>query len=243
MTPPPMTRRSLASSLGGGVNGTQLLGVGDRLAAKRAVPPRRVGAHAPERRRVGVDGDGEPVAVVAHPMHVGRVEVERLTRRVRDLPRRPAEDHALLDDLPVHDRDRPARDVVVVEARVTAAGPGDDPHIDMVVAPELLEVALGASLVHQPAPRVRLRRDAGDELSQLPAVEVAVTSPVGGERAHAGTSAATAPSSRSGLRSRSAVSTASPIARGRASTTGRSEPKTSRSTPISRTIMSTARSP
>ena len=63
------------------------------------------------------------------------------------------------------------------------------------------------------------------------------------EHAHAGASMRAPHSSRCGLRSWIAARTASPSASSRCATTGRSEPSTSWSTPISRTIASTARSP
>src|SRR4051795_10727347 len=87
----------------------------------------------------------------------------------------PAEDEPLLHDLALHHRHRAARDVVVVEARVAAVSPRDDPHVDVLVAPELLEVALGAPPVHEAAPHLRFRGDAADQLAQLAAIEVAAT--------------------------------------------------------------------
>src|SRR4051812_7130264 len=228
MTPPPRTTRSLD-----GGNGPQLLGVGDRLPAQRAVPLHRVGAHPPQRRRVGVDGDRRRGAVLVHPVHVRGVEVERLPRAVADPARGAAEDQALLDQLALHHRDRAARDVVVVEPRVVAVGPGDHPDVDVVVAPQLLEVALRRVVADQRAPRLGLRGDAGDQGAQLGAVE----------HAHAATSTPAPLSSRCGLRSWIAARTASPSDSSRCATTGRSEPSTSWSTPISRTTASTARSP
>ena len=66
----------------------------------------------------------------------------------------------LLGHLALHDRDRAARDVVVVEARVVAVRPRDHPHVDVIVAPQLLEVALGRAVAHEPAPLLRLGGDA-----------------------------------------------------------------------------------
>ena len=109
-------------------------------AAQRAVRVDLVGAHAPQRRRVGVDRDGEGGVVLAHAVHVGGVEVEGVAGAAGQPARRSADHQALLDDLALHDGDGAAGQVVVVEAGVVAAGPGDDPDVEVVVAPELLEV-------------------------------------------------------------------------------------------------------
>ena len=68
----------------------QLLGVGDRVAAHRAVGLQLVGAHAPQRRRVGVDGHGGDVAGVADAVDVGGGEGEALARADQALGRRRA---------------------------------------------------------------------------------------------------------------------------------------------------------
>src|SRR5215218_5532263 len=225
----------MTRSLGGGVNGAELFGVRDRVAAERAVRPRRVRAHPPQRRRVGMDGDRGRIAVLTHAMDVRGVEVERLALLVPQPVRGAAEDHALLDDLPLDDGDGARGHVVVVVARVVAVHPGDHPHVDVIVAPELLEVASRDPAPDESAPPRGVGGDARDELAQLAAVEIAV---------HAAAFTGARPSRRAGLRSRSAASTASPSpASAGGSTTGRSEPKTSWSTPISRSTMSTARAP
>ena len=143
-------------------------------------------------------------------MDVGRVEVERLAEAAAQLARRPAHDEALLDDLALHDGDGAVRDVVVVEARVVAAGPGDDPDVDVVVAPELLEVALRRVAAHERAPLPRIGGDPGHQLAQLARVEIALERGDARDRGHARTSVVAVLSSRAGLRRRSAVCTASP---------------------------------
>ena len=100
------------------------------------------------------------VAVLAHPVDVGRVEVEGLARAMAELARRAAEHEPLLDQLALDHRDRAARDVVVVEAGVVAVRPGDHPDVDVLVAPELLEVALARVVAHQRRQRLRLGGDA-----------------------------------------------------------------------------------
>ena len=99
--------------------------------------------------------------VLAHPVHVGGVEVERLAETAAQLARRPADHEALLDELALHDRDGAVRDVVVVEAGVVAAGPRDDPDVDVVVAPELLEVALRRVAAHERRATAPGRRRSG----------------------------------------------------------------------------------
>ena len=181
-----------------------------------------------------MDRHGRRVAVLAHAVHVRRVEVERLAGAVAQLARRAAEHEALLDDLALDHRDRAARDVVVVEAGVVAVRPGDHPDVDVVVAPELLEVALRACR-GAPAPRhAPARRRCG---------RPARAARRGRGRAHAGDlharrrrRAAARDCARAARRR-----TASPSDSSRGATTGRSEPWTSWSTPISRTTASTAR--
>ena len=112
--------------------------------------------------------------VLAHPVDVGRVEVERLAETAAQLARRPAHHEALLDELALHDGDGAMRDVVVVEAGVVAAGPRDDPDVDVVVAPQLLEVALRGVAAHERAPLPRIGGDPAHELAQLARVEIAL---------------------------------------------------------------------
>ena len=122
-----------------------------------------------------MDRHGRRVAVLEHAVDVGRVEVEHLAGAMAQLERRAAEHEALLDDLALHHRDRAARDVVIVEARVVAGRPRDHPHVHVVVAPELLEVAIaGGAVAHQRPPPRRVGGDAGDQLAQLAAVAIAM---------------------------------------------------------------------
>src|SRR3954470_1240638 len=68
--------------LHGGFDRAQLVRVGDRLAAQRAIRSHGVRAHARQRWRVGVDRHGRRVGLLAHPVHVRRVEVEYAARTV-----------------------------------------------------------------------------------------------------------------------------------------------------------------
>ena len=61
----------------------QLLGVGERVPAQLAAVEDLVGAHAPQRRRVGVDRHRRARADVADAVDVGGAEVERLARLER----------------------------------------------------------------------------------------------------------------------------------------------------------------
>src|SRR5947209_4860365 len=88
--------------------------------------------------------------------------------------------------------------------------------------------------------------DLTDELSQLCAVEIAVSAKPTHRLVHAGTSVRVfvVESSEAGFRSCSATRTESPSDSGSATErTGRSEPYTRRSTPTSRRTASTARAP
>ena len=77
----------------------QLLGVGDRVALQLAAGHRLVGAHPPQRRRVGVDRHRRAVAGVRDAVDVRGGEVDRLAgahppaqrrrRPARGAPRRP----------------------------------------------------------------------------------------------------------------------------------------------------------
>jgi hypothetical protein len=75
-------------------------------------------------------------------LNVRRVEVEHVPGAMAQEARSSADHEPLLHELALHHRDGTARHVVVVEARVVAIGPRDDPHVDVVVAPQLLEAAL-----------------------------------------------------------------------------------------------------
>src|SRR5215210_54849 len=171
-----------------------------------------------------MDRHGGRGVLVAHPVDVRRVEVERRPRAVVEPAWLPAQDEALLDDLPLDDRDGAGRDVVVVEPRVVAVRPRDHPDVEVVVAPQLLEVALGAVEACQRAPLLRLGRDPRDELGQLRAIEISPRA----DADHAASSVTAAPRSREGLRSRSATSTAAPSDSSAPAMTGRSLPWTSR---------------
>ena len=118
-------------------------------------------------------------------MHVRGVEVERVAGVVAQDARSPADHEALLDDLALHHRDGAARDVVVVEARVVAVRPRDHPHIHVVVAPQLLEVALAGVVAYQRSPPPRVGGDAGHQLAQLAPVAIAVQRRRVGEFDHA----------------------------------------------------------
>ena len=83
----PLSRGQAAcarSRLRGGLDRPQLLGVGDRRPAQGPVGVDRVGAHPPQRRRVGVDRHGRAARLLVHAVHVRGVEVEH---RARGVPR------------------------------------------------------------------------------------------------------------------------------------------------------------
>ena len=113
-------------------------------------------------------------------MHVGGVEVEDVAGRVAALEQAAREHEPLLDDLARDDRDRPARDVVVVEARVVAAHPRDDPDVGVAVAPELLELAALGVEADVRSPRRLVGGETADERAQLVAIEVVLEA----ERGH-----------------------------------------------------------
>jgi hypothetical protein len=76
-------------------------------------------------------------AGLVHAVDVRGVELEALARAVPAPPRRRADDQPVLHQLALHDRDGAAGDIVVVAAGVVAVHPGDDPQVNVVVAPEL----------------------------------------------------------------------------------------------------------
>ena len=163
----------------------ELLDVGDRPPEQRSVEVHGVAAHPAQRRRVGVDRDGRGVAVLAHAVDVGRVEVEHVARAMAEPAGRATQHEALLDELALHDGDRAARDVVVVEACVVAVRLRDHPHIHVVVAPQLLEVALAGVVAYQRSPPPRVGGDGGHQLAQLAPVAIAVQRRRVGEFDHA----------------------------------------------------------
>src|ERR671914_529773 len=171
-------------------------------------------------------------------MDVRRLEIEGLAGAVAATTRRAAHRQTLLDQLPRHDRDGPAGEVVVVEPGVVAIHPGDDPDVHVIVAPELGEVAVLGIEIDEVSPRGWIGRDLSDQPAKCRQIEVALES---AWRGHAATSASE--SSRAELRARSATCTASPNGGSAAGSTGRSDPYTSASTPSSRMTASTARAP
>jgi hypothetical protein len=66
---------------------------------------------------------------------------------------------------------------VVVEPRVVAVRPRDDPDVDVVVAPELLEVTIGAVRPDKRPPLMRIGRDAAHQPAQLAPVEAVARCP------------------------------------------------------------------
>src|SRR6476660_4162537 len=218
----------------------QLLRVGHRVAAQLAVGPDLVGAHPPQRRRVGVDAHGRPRAPVAHAVDVGGGEAERAAGAEAPGRGRAPEQQAVLDHLALRDGHGAGGAVVVVEAGVVVLHPADEPDGDVVVADELLVDALGRVVPDERAPQVGPFGEPGDEVLELWALQVAPERP----RDHAGTSsAAGAPaSSRAGLALVSAWSPAGPSRwTGGLPTTGRSEPWTIWSTPTTPPTASIAR--
>src|SRR5512133_1573480 len=93
---------------------------------------------------------------------------------------------ARLDDLALDDADGPARQVVVMKAGVVAAGPRDDPDVDVVVAPQLLEVAGGGVGAHERPPAGRIGGDARREVAQLVDLQVAAARGAGRDCRHCG---------------------------------------------------------
>src|SRR4051794_22017303 len=158
-------------------------------------------------------------------MDVGGAEVERLALAERACDRRTTQCEAVLGDLALHDRDRPAGQVVVVEARVLFVHPTDQPHRDVVVAAQLLVVPLVGRVLHEVLPHRRVGGEVADEGLQGGAVELIHTK-------------------RSGLVTKMACSAAAPsAASATGSITGRSEPYRRRSTPTTRSIASMAFGP
>src|SRR3954468_19474082 len=208
------------------------------LAGRR----RLVGAHPPQRRRVGVERDRGPAAAMGDAVDVRRGEVDRIAGTHAPAQGRSAERETLLDDGALGDRQRAAGDVVVVEARVVIVHPADEPDRDVLVAYELLVCAHGGVVVDEMAPRLRLPHEPGDERAQLGSGEVARAGRV--DERHAATSAARSPSRRATFAPTIASRAAGPSSDGDAtSTTGRSEPWTSWSMPTQRTSASIARTP
>src|ERR687886_57784 len=228
--------------LRGGVHRPKLLGVRDRGAPQRAVRGDGIGAHPPERRRVGVDRDRGFGGVLAHAVDVGGVEVEHGAGCVAAREGRPAEHEALFEDRAGDDGDGALRDVVVVEAGVVAVHPRDHPDVEVLVAPELLEAAALGVVGDQRPPCRRPAGEVAHDRAERGAVEVALERGHWGG-GHAATSAVSVCSRRAGLRSRSAARTASPSSGSAPATTGMSEPWTTASTPSSRITASTARGP
>ncbi len=138
---------------------------------------------------------------------------------------RTSECETVLRDLALHDRDRPAGQVVVVEAGVLVVHPTDQPHRDVVVAAQLLVVPLVGRVLHEVLPDRRVGGQVADEGLQGGAVQLIHTK-------------------RSGLVTKRACSAAAPSeVSAVGSTTGRSEPYSRRSTPTTRSIASIARGP
>src|SRR4051812_21658721 len=93
--------------------GAQLLFVGERVAAELAAWEHLVRAHAPQRRRVRVDGHGGRRSGMADAVDLGRAEPERLTGRERTRDGRAAEHEPFLGDLSADHRHGPRGKVVV----------------------------------------------------------------------------------------------------------------------------------
>ena len=126
---------------------------------------------------------------------------DELARDRRTAQREPVLGHGAGDD-----GDRAAGQVVVVKAGVVVVHPADQPDRDVVVAVQLLVVALLARVADEVRPALRRRRQLADEPLERGAVELA----------H---------STRSGFATVSACSAAAPSAdSGTGDTTGRSEP-------------------
>src|ERR671914_2476491 len=109
-------------------------------------------------------------------MDVRRLEIEGLAGAVAATTRRAAHGQTLLDQLPRHDRDGPAGEVVVVEPGVVAVLPGDDPDVHVVVAPELGEVAVLGIEIDEVSPRGCIGGDLGDQPAKRRQIAVVVES-------------------------------------------------------------------
>ena len=86
--------------------------------------------------------------------------------------RRPAEREPVLGHLALDHRDGPAGKVVVVEARVVVVHPADQPDRDVVVAAQLLVVALVRRVLHEVLPHRGIGGQVTDEGLQGGAVEL-----------------------------------------------------------------------
>ena len=131
---------------------------------------------------------------------------------------------------------------MVVEAGVVVVHPADQPDGDVVVAQQLLVDARARIVGDEVTPQLGTAGEPRDVALELGAVEVAA----GGTIDHAATRARSpAPCSRrAGLTVRSAAVAALPSRLGTGSpTTGRSEPWTSASMPVTRMTASSARGP
>src|SRR3954454_14507211 len=115
-------------------------------------------------------------------MHVRGLEVEHVAGAVAELARGAAEHEALLEDLARNDGHRPARLVVVVEPRVVAGHPGDDPDVDVAVAAQLLEPAARGGQGDERPPERGQGSTAGEEPAQRAAVEVPCRGELGKRR-------------------------------------------------------------
>src|SRR4051812_11230021 len=210
----------------------QLLRIGEGMALELAGLLDLVGAHPPQRRRVGVDGDGGAVTGVQDAVDVRRGEREGLARVHRARGLGAAEHEAVLPDGSARDGHRAGGEVVVVEPGVVVLHPADEPDLDVLVADELLVGARLWVVMDAPGPQVGPGGHVGGQPAQLGLVERAVAW-VGGHAASA--SRWTRCSRRAGLATVIASRAAGPSwPPGASSTTGRSDPARSWSIPTTR---------
>ena len=143
------------------------------MTHEHAVLADHVGAHAQQRRRVDVQGDGGVRAGVADAVDVGGGEVEAPAGTEDAVARRPVDRQALLAHGSADDGDGAGGDVVVMEAGVVLVHPADQPGREVIVAEQLLVQALGAVVLDQVDPQLRPVGELAHERLQLAAREIA----------------------------------------------------------------------
>src|SRR4051794_32289707 len=219
----------------------QLLGVGDGVALELAGLLDLVGAHPPQRRRVGMNRDGGAVTGVHDAGGVRRGGRERVPPGHRARRLGPTQHETVLPDGSARDGHGAGGEVVVVEPGVVVLHPADEPDLDVLVADELLVGARLWVVMDAPGPQVGPGGHVGGQPAQLGLVERAVAR-VGGHAASA--SRWTRCSRRAGLATVIASRAAGPSwPPGASSTTGRADPARSWSIPTTRTRASTVRGP
>src|SRR5690242_14786325 len=136
-----------------GLERPQLLAIRHRIAPEGAIAADRIRAGAADSGRVDVQCHRGDTAVVNHAMDVRGTEVEQLAGAVRPRAGRgAAEQQPLLAHLALDHGDRAGGEIVVMESRVVARHPADQPGLHRGLVDDALEDARGGVVPHEVAP-------------------------------------------------------------------------------------------